>query len=715
MSQPPGSWAREPLLELASLAGISTEYHDIKGELCRPSVRALQNVLASMGHEDIEKSLAELRGRPFNRLIEPSLAVFEDEQPVTITLHIPCPDGQEDEISVLLSLFAEDGSELETRMLNGVAPSGEIVYMDIRYVDVDIVLDVQRNCGYYEIDARVTGPMEALRGRMLLIIAPRRCHTPQKRTWGITLSLYGVRSRHNWGIGDLGDLKIITDAACGLGAGFLGINPLHATPGSLELGISPYQPISRLFMNYIYADHSCLQTPDEAQAQSLRDTELVDYDGVADLKLKALRSSFEEFMSAHPTSPGWDDFLLYCQAEGRRLEDFATYMALSEHLRESGVLNEPEKGWRAWPEEYTDPGSPDVAAFRNEKEREILFWKYIQWLLDSQLGEVSGASGTMQLGLYGDLAVGSSAGGSDSWSYGDVFAENMNMGAPPDDFSPFGQNWLFPPLVPERLRQSGYRLFIDTLRRSMKHFKALRIDHALGLFRTFWIPEGMGADEGTYVDSPHDELLKIIALESVRSSTVIIAEDLGTVGPTVRDALSSFGMLSYRLLYFERDWENGTFLPPGEYPETALCAVNTHDLPTIGGFWEASDIMERQAIGLYTDENVLSSALRIREGEKDALLRALSPFMPSNSNKAKAGDSILLAAYSLIARTPSLLASISLDDALALRVQQNLPGVDKGHPNWRRKYPLDILNIFGPESQFPLLQKLVSIFHDARG
>jgi 4-alpha-glucanotransferase len=715
MSQEPEGWARESLSELASLSGVSTQYHNLKGELCRPSVRTLRRILSSMGYGDMEKSLKQLKGRPFNRLIEPVMAVFEDEQPISITLHIPCPVGLEDDVSVLLSLFAEDGSELETRIINGVVQYGEATYEDIRYIKVETVLDFNRPCGYYMVDARATGPMEALKGKMLLIIAPRRCHTPPRRTWGLTLSLYGIRSRANWGVGDMGNLKAIMDAACGLGAGFVGINPLHATAGSLDHGISPYQPISRLYMNFIYADSSFLHSPDPSEEQRLRDTELVDYDSVAELKLKALRTSFEKFMTTSPEAGLLDDFQLYCQEEGRRLDDFATYMALSGHLRESGLYNEPGRGWRAWPEEYRDPGSPDVAAFRAEHERDILFHKYIQWVLDKQIRNVSDACETMPLGLYGDLAVGSSSGGSDTWTFGEVFAEKMNMGAPPDDFSPFGQNWLFPPIIPESLRESGYSLFIETLRSSMKYFSALRIDHALGLFKTFWIPEGMGADEGAYVNCPHDELLKIIALESVRNDTVIIAEDLGTVSRKVREALASFGMLSYRLLYFERNWEDGTFLPPESYPDASLCAVNTHDLPTMFGFLEASDIMERKALGLYTDERALISALKKREKEKKALKKALLPFMPADRDLMNSMDSLLLAAYSFIASTPSILAAMSLDDALALKVQQNLPGVEKGHPNWRRKYPMDIDSIFGPDSQAQLLGRLVSIFLDARG
>jgi len=718
MSRSPRGMAREPLLKLASLAGISTEYYDIKGELQRPSVRALMNILSSMGHSDVEGALKELKTRPFNRFLEPCMAVFEDEQPITVSLYIPCPEGGENEVSVSISVAAEDGAELETRTINGVALAEEATHRGRRYIRFDTVLDIQRDCGYYNIMASSSCPSGELRGTMLLIIAPRRCHMPAKRTWGITLSLYSVRSSRNWGIGDLGDLRAIMKAAGTLGAGFVGINPLHAIPGSLKLGICPYQPISRLYRNHIYVDPAELppvpHDDSSATPGDLRAAQLVDYDNVAALKLKALRKSFEEFISGSDASGDREEFKRYCQMEGPELEEFATYMALAKHLEESGALKEPGKGWQSWPPEYHDPGSPEVADFRDKHANDVTFYQYVQWMLNRQLERLGEASRGMDIGLYGDLAVGSSSGGSDAWIFGDVFAPDMNMGAPPDDFSPFGQNWLFPPLVPEKLRESGYSLFIQTLRKSMQHFDALRIDHALGLFRAFWIPEGMGADEGTYVTYPYDEMLKIIALESIRSSTVIIAEDLGTVGQNVRQALSAYGMLSYRLLYFQRDWEKETFLPPEAYPTEALAAVNTHDLPTMLGFRDASDIRLRNALGLYLDTEAFEAAMELRGREKNALMNALGPYMPAGNGKAEDDDSLIIAAHTLISRSPSLLAAMSLDDALGLREQQNLPGVEGGHPNWRRKYPLELEDIFGPDSRAKLLDALANIFRKAR-
>lgn len=727
MIQNPKGGEKKLLYELAALAGVSTEYRDISGEICRPSIRALRHILSAMGHEDIKASLRDLRMRPFNRLIEPALAVYEDDQPLDIPLYIPCMEGEEEKVSIFFSLMDEEGVELETRTINGALPSDAMDHNGGRYIQVDIPLDFPRPMGYYDINAHASTPTCELSGRMRLIIAPRKCHMPEERTWGITLSLYGVRSHDNWGVGDFDDLCAIMKSARDLGAGFVGINPLHETPGTMELGISPYQPISRLYNNFIYAAPSGFSSKSRASAsamaQALRESDLVDYDAASALKLQALKETFEDFYEntytrhqAHDEDSETGQFIAYCQQEGRTLETFATYMALRAHLLMTDVTADPARGWKAWPRQYQDPFSSDVAAFRDRHEKDVLFFKFIQWTLKRQIDDARQCGKDMAIGLYGDLAVGSASGGSDLWAFRDAFAEGMNMGAPPDDFSPFGQNWLFPPMLPGGLRKSGYELFIQTLRKNMIHCDALRIDHALGLFRAFWIPEGMGADEGTYVDYPHHDLLKIIALESVRSRTVIIAEDLGTVGENVHASLAEYGMLSYRLLYFERHWESGSFLPSDAYPRDALAAINTHDLPPMRGFWESSDIKQRQALRLYVDEAAYEAALLRRGNEKAALIDALSPCQPGPMGNGDAGETaLIIAAHNLIAQTPSLLAAMSLDDALGLKVQQNLPGVVVGHPNWRRKYPVPITEIFGEGNPAALLKKLASVFKTARG
>ena len=240
-------------------------------------------------------------------------------------------------------------------------------------------------------------------------------------------------------------------------------------------------------------------------------------------------------------------------------------------------------------------------------------------------------------------------------------------------------------MKPAVLKETGYSLFKKTLRANLAHAGALRIDHALGLFRIFFIPEGRPPSEGTYVDYPAEDLLRIIALESTRAKAAIVAEDLGTITEEARKGLSSRGMLSYRILYFERDWERGEFLPPECYPEEALAAANTHDLPTLRGFFEGTDIANRRELGIF-DQDAHKRALEERERDKTSLSNILESFLLQRGVVSREMKDISLAAHEFLAATPSLLTSVSLEDITNSAWQQNMPGVTNGHPNWRRKY-----------------------------
>ncbi len=321
-----------------------------------------------------------------------------------------------------------------------------------------------------------------------------------------------------------------------------------------------------------------------------------------------LEQAFELFFRDHylAKSVRGKAFRAYVQREGTPLEKFALFCALSEHMR-----NEHRAfAWQEWPEEFRSPESAAVAAFRKNNEKRVLFFAYLQWIIESQIAEVSDAasSGGMPAGLYGDLAIGAIDSGSDGWTYQDVLAEQATVGAPPDDFNAHGQDWGFPPMIPDKLRESGYDLFIRTIRKNMQHMGALRIDHALGLFRLFWIPKGMQALDGAYVRCNSEDLLRIIALESVRNRTLVIGEDLGTITDEARQTLQRFGILSYRLFYFERNYPDPSFLPPERYPAMALSAITTHDLPTLYGYWSGRDLDVKKQLGLISDEQAYAAA-----------------------------------------------------------------------------------------------------------
>jgi 4-alpha-glucanotransferase len=509
-----------------------------------------------------------------------------------------------------------------------------------------------------------------------------------------------------------------------LNSGLVGINPLHEIPNTVPFGISPYSPISRLYKNFIYLDMEGVPEMSGVQLSAdtidkiacLRKKELIDYQGVAALKRDLLEQAFDLFYNRHyltETKRGMG-FREYRKAEGAALENHALFLTLSEYMSDEHKAD----AWPEWPEEYRKPESGAVETFRKNNQKRVLFFVYIQWLIDTQMAEMSAAasSANMPIGLYGDLAIGAVAGGSDGWMYQDVLAEQVTVGAPPDDFNHNGQDWGFPPMIPDKLRESGYDLFIRTIRKNMQHMGALRIDHALGLFRLFWVPKGMSPLDGGYVRCNAEELLRIIALESVRNRTLVVGEDLGTITDEARQMLQGFSILSYRLFYFERNYPDPSFVPPGRYPAMALSAVTTHDLPTLAGYWSGRDLDVKKRLGI-SDEQRYAQQKSDRERDRKLILEALCTHgilpgtSPGESSQIPPMTSELCGAiYHYLSVSPSKLVLVSLDDVIGTIDQQNLPGTVSEYPNWMQKYPLLLEEIIAD----PRWQVLADMFRTIR-
>jgi len=671
----------ELINELADLSGIIPEYWDIFGSKHITPIETKKAILKSMklninSEESIKNEIYAQKARPWNRFLEPVKVISVNEQPFKISIHVPVEEREEDKVYISWSIRNEEGKKIDEFALsrNELTISDEQWMYGRRYIKIDLSDKCHRDIGYYSIDITFRIPTMEISGTSKIIITPDSCYIPPElangKTWGLSINLYSICSSQNWGVGDFGDLKKVIKWVSGLKGGFVGINPLHAIPNKKPFGISPYSPITRLYKNFIYLDMESIAEVKEligqwsmvngqwkeieTQIDELRSCELIDYEKIASLKISVLRNAFEIFYKKHylKNSLRCKDFRRYISEEGNNLESFAAYLSLTSD------------------------------------EKEILFYKYIQWLIDEQLEEISELAKNlgMPIGLYHDLAIGSIGGGSDVWNYQDVIAEGIDLGAPPDDFNPTGQNWGFPPLVPERLKESGYELFIQTIRKNMQHFGALRIDHALGMFRQFWIPKGMPALHGAYVKQPTEDLLRIIAMESVRNRTMVIAEDLGTIGENVRASLLRFNMLSYRLLYFERNYPDPSFLSPERYSEMALCAVTTHDLPTIYGWWSGRDIEAKKRLGVYPEEDRYQKHIEDRERDKALLLDAINSLLVTRYLLPKEmTPDLCLAIYEYLARTPCKLLAVSLDDAIGMLDQQNMPGITDSYPSWMQK------------------------------
>jgi len=344
----------------------------------------------------------------------------------------------------------------------------------------------------------------------------------------------------------------------------------------------------------------------------------------------------------------------------------------------------------------------------------VLFHKYVQWQINLQLAEAQATARRegLSIGLFHDLALATDSMGSDLWSNRDFFVSGCRVGAPPDDFSPKGQDWSFLPPASEKHRQDGYRLFRESIRKTCRHGGALRIDHVMRFFRLFWIPEGKEAVEGTYVRERAEDLLRILALESVRHKVLVVGEDLGTVEPEIREKLAEFGILSYRLFYFEKN-ERGEVKDPKDYPPQALVSSTTHDLPTLAGFWSGQDIESRHEAGVFPNEESYRQAVEHRRTERQKILDVLfrlgllPDYVPrSVDGLPKLTGELHNAIAGYLATTPSMLLSLNQEDLTKETAQQNLPGTTATYPNWRRKMRYSIEEL----ETLPTIRDFVAMF-----
>jgi 4-alpha-glucanotransferase len=501
-------------------------------------------------------------------------------------------------------------------------------------------------------------------GERSLIVTPGRCSQPRGRSWGWAVQLYAARSARSWGIGDLADLRALARWARGLGAGMLLVSPLGAAAPTLPQQPSPYFPSSRRFRNPIHLSVEDVAPGREASGlddladlsrlgRCLTTDQPIDRDGVWRLKLSAL----ESIWSARRVDDGFEPWLA---RQGAALTEFATWCALAE-------VHGPR--WRDWPARYHRPRGAAVRGFAAERADRVRFHQWLQWLLEGQLV----AAGT-ELDLIGDVPVGIDPDGADAWAWQDLLAWGATIGAPPDQFNPAGQDWGLPPFVPHRLAAARYEPFVETIRAALHGFAGLRVDHVMGLFRLFWVPAGRGPAEGAYVRYPAEDLLGILALESHRAEAPVVGEDLGTVEPGVREALAAYGILSYRVLWFEAE-------DPAGWPALSMASVTTHDLPTVAGLWSGTDLQELERLGVGTDRDE-TAAIRARL----AVSGGVEP--------GAADEDAVLAAHRLLARSPSLWLCGSLEDAVAQRRRPNVPAA-LGRPQWSLPLPVSIDDLHG--------------------
>jgi len=741
---------------LCALCGIDVDYTDVWNQKHAVPDDTKYKLLAAM-HVDasragLENVLDEIEARHWRRLLPPTQVLKENDSAPYTALSISTEKAR---TAFRWCLTLESGAVVE-----GHCISADLTVLEERqiagetFVRFALPLPSALAGGYHRLEVeqlaiagmeRTTTGLESDKtnlsaahnvATMSLIVVPNTCYRPpalseNQRIWGPVVQLYALRSQRNWGIGDFTDLAKLVDFAAPAGAGMVGLNPLHALFPNDPARASPYSPSSRRFLNVLYIDVEAIeefaestaaanmvQEPQfQAQLQALRASELVNYPAVGALKLKVLEILFQHFQCVHldQRSQRALAFRRFKEQGSVELHHHALFEALQEHFSR---IYESVLGWQAWPSDYHDPTSEKVAAFAATHAERIDFYTYLQWQAELQLATVAQCSRErgLAVGLYQDLAVGVAAEGAECWSESRLYAQNVQVGAPPDEFNLKGQGWGLPPQIPYCLRDVAYAPLIAVLRKNMRHAGALRIDHVMGLMRLFWVPAGAAPSTGAYVQYPLDDLIGIVALESQRNRCMVIGEDLGTVPPQVRDALDRFGILSTRLFYFETiqdgaqadehkgkhngeysgEYEyNAEFKAPANYPINALVAVGTHDLPTLAGFWLADDLNVRHVLGLYPSDQLYATQIMQRVGQRGQILHALERHKLLSAGGGLAAypemsADLMLAIHIYLARTPAKVMAIQMEDVFGQLHQVNLPVSGDKYPNWQRKLPVEI-------------------------
>ncbi|WP_329317681.1 4-alpha-glucanotransferase [Streptomyces sp. NBC_01262] len=641
---------------LAALHGVDTTYRPAPDKVVRVPDDTVVEVLAALGVDAstpaaVREALAAHERRAHGRLLPRSVFVRAGQAP-----RITVPEG------TTLRVETEDGEEFDWRP--------------------EQTLPVGRH------SLRAQGP-DGRTACAQFVVAPDRLAGPPVRTYGFMAQLYSVLSTRSWGMGDLGDLADLAAwSGRTLGAGFLQVNPLHVAVQGRPTDPSPYRPSSRRFPDPVYLrveevpEYAYLEPAQRERAEDLlrrasvlRDSvlqkeALIDRDAVWELKREALA-----LVRKVPLSPGrraaYCDFLA---GQGQALDDHATWSTLAQ-------VHGPD--WHGWPAGLRDPRSAQVARARQEHLEQVDFHCWLAWLTDSQLRAAQRAArdAGMTVGIVHDLAVGVHPAGSDAWALQDALAHGMSVGAPPDAFNAHGQDWGLPPWRPDALDATGYAPYRDLLRAVLRHAGGLRIDHVMGLFRLWWVPQGRPPTEGAYVRYDSEAMLGLLALEAQRAGAVVIGEDLGTVEPGVREELADRGILGTSVLWFERDYAGGGRpLPPQAWRASSLATVTTHDLPSTAARLTGEHVELRHRLGLLgrpLEQEQAEDAVEVAEWL--ALLGRLG-LLPEGTGDEEA---VVKALHRFLTATPARMLGVWLPDAVGDRRPQNLPGTWDQYPNWR--------------------------------
>ena len=672
-----------PLIQLAKLNGISTSYIDQLGTYVEIRDEVLVSVLAALGvdassDEAIATSYELTKQRIADTLVEPTIVKFigkESTTPIRAKGH-----------DVTLRLLLEDGTQYESNLCMYLTPQAD--------GSLTFTLPDDIPAGYHTLRVNA-GP---LHGEARLICAPARVPLPpaiaEKQRWGWMAQMYSIRSAESWGVGDYGDLKLLlTDAAEKSHADFMLINPIHATAPVEPLEPSPYLPESRRFMNVTYIrpqdieEYAGLDEKAKAEVERLHAEVAPDNDNADELdinsawwhKRQALQLVFKVPRSAERQAA----FEAFKEAAGPDLRAFAAWSVAFQ------VWGAPwESTWFA----ETNRDSPEVAELIRDHADMVDFECWLQWIAAEQVtaAQTAARESGMALGLMQDMAVGVHSLGADVWWNPERFAVgSVTVGCPPDFYNQQGQDWGQPPFNPNYLAKTGYGMYREMVHNMFSHAGAVRIDHVLGLFRLWWIPQGEGARGGAYVTYDYEAMIAILTIEASRVNGLVVGEDLGTVPDYVRTVLAEHGLLGCMVEWFARvdDSPNAgdPYADPADYRKYALASVTTHDLPPTAGYLQFEHVKLREQLHLLTGpvEEFQASATAERQAMLDRLVESelITPEIAADVDNHI--QEIVEAMHKMLLHSPSVLLQAALVDGVGETRSQNQPGTSSEYRNWR--------------------------------
>lgn len=644
-------------------------------------------VLAALGVDAsdqgaIEAALEDVRMREWRRVIPPVFVTWTGE---SRRLWVHLPHGE----SVTARVVFNDGTTRALTQMDWWVDPVEVDGVLTGEASFEVPSDLPIGWHRIEVSTSSLGTPGTLCAECPLAVAPSTldpASVMNGQQWGLMVQIYSWPSSDSWGIGNAHDVATVASwSARDHGAGFILVNPCHAPVPDVP---SPYLPSSRRVW-----DPLMIRPEDIPEYRELNEVDRLRIDSWRhDAQGDIQHADASTRINRHRSWKYLRQALLVIFQSGRSpdrqqaFEAFSQQQPVRDYALWKVLADQYGPDYRSWPAALHDPSSLPVAQFAQENATDIAFEVWLQWIVSGQLADVqhSCQDAGMSIGVISDLAVGVHPGGADAWALASVMAQGVGVGAPPDMYNQRGQNWDQPPWRPQALAEAGFAPFREVLRAALHGAGAVRIDHILGLFRMWWIPEGRPATEGTYVGFDHDALLALTCLEAHLAGAVVIGEDLGTLEPWVQHELARRGILGTVISWFEKS-DTDAPLPIEEWRTAALASVTVHDLPPTAGYLAGEHVRIRAELGLLAGdvEDEWAAAARERHAWAQVLRERGYLSHDVNVDTAHGREEMVIALYRALGDSPSVLIGVGASDLLGDRRAQNQPGTDQEYPNWR--------------------------------